>query len=178
MEDGGHLGSFDCVFERHHAGVYAAALRVLGRPAAAEDVAQDVFLRFWREPERFDASRGDLGAYLRLMARSRAIDLWRREQAAGRARDRLEVVGREDEVPVDEAPAPAAEREERRTAVRAALRRLPGAEREAVALAYWAGLSGREVAEATSVPLGTAKSRIRQALKRLSEEPALARRSA
>ena len=174
----GDLGTFASIYERHAAGVYAVALRVLGRPAAAEDVTQDVFLRFWTEPQRYDAGRGDLGPYLRLMARSRALDLWRREQAAGRARDRLEVVAREGEPPVDESPAPAAERQERRAAVRAALRRLPLAEREALVLAYWAGLSGREVAEATEVPLGTAKSRIRQGLRRLGEHPALARRSA
>ena len=178
LDDLGDLGTFASIYERHSASVYAVALRVLGRPAAAEDVTQDVFLRFWSEPGRYDKARGDLGPYLRLMARSRALDLWRREQAAGRARDRLELVARDGEITVDEAPEPAAEREERRATVRAALRRLPVAEREALVLAYWAGLSGREVAEATRVPLGTAKSRIRQALKRLGAEPALASRSA
>ena len=170
--------SFAEIYERHAPGVYAAALRVLGRPAAAEDVAQDVFLRFWRDPGRFDPGRGPLGPYLRLMARSRALDVWRREHAAGKARERLKLVARDEEAPVDETPALAAEREDRRAAVRAALRGLPSREREALLLAYWGDLSGREVAEATRVPLGTAKSRIRQGLKRLEEVPALGRRSA
>ena len=170
--------TFATVYDRYSPGVYATALRVLGRPAAAEDVTQDVFLRFWREPGRFDASRGDLGPYLRLMARSRALDLWRREQAAGRAHDRLKVVTRGDDAPAEEAPALAVERGERRSAVRAALRELPPREREALVLAYWGGLSGREVAEATQVPLGTAKSRIRQGLQRLAEADPLARQSA
>ena len=170
--------TFRSLYEEHAPAVYAAALRILGRAAAAEDVTQEVFLRHWLDPGRFDAARGELGPYLRLMARSRALDLWRREQAAGRARDRLELVTSPEEVRVDEAPALAAEREERRAAVRSELRRLPPREREALVLTYWGGLSGREVAEATQAPLGTAKSRVRQGLRRLAEAPALARSSA
>src|SRR4051794_37825990 len=77
--------AFARIYDEHSGGVYGVALRVLGNPATAQDVAQDVFLRFWRDPGRFDARRGDLGAYLRLMARSRALDLWRTAQAGGRA---------------------------------------------------------------------------------------------
>ena len=61
-------------FRRHERRVHAAALRILGDPARAQDVVQDVFLRLWRRPQAFDATRGELGAYLRLMARSRALD--------------------------------------------------------------------------------------------------------
>src|SRR5215210_8203557 len=83
---------FQAAYEEHHRGVYAAAFRVLGDGAQAQDVVQDVFLKLWRKPERFDANRGELGSYLRLMARSRALDLWREGQASGRASDRLKVV--------------------------------------------------------------------------------------
>ena len=76
---------FEAAYETHHRSVHAAALRVLGDPAQAQDVVQDVFLKLWRKPERFDARRGDLGPYLRLMARSRALDLWRERDAASRA---------------------------------------------------------------------------------------------
>src|SRR3954464_110551 len=81
------------MYDEHHRGVHAAAYRVLGNAAQAQDVMQDVFLRVWRNPQKFDARRGELGSYLRLMARSRALDLWREGQAAGRASDRLKVVG-------------------------------------------------------------------------------------
>ena len=84
--------TFARAFEQHERGVYAAALRILGNPAQAQDVVQDVFMRVWRRPEAFDARRGELATYLRLMARSRALDLWREGQAAGRASDRLKVV--------------------------------------------------------------------------------------
>ena len=84
--------TFRRVFAEHERGVYAAAFRILGDAAQAQDVVQDVFLRLWRRPGSFDPDRGELGSYLRLMARSRALDLWREGQAAGRAADRLKVV--------------------------------------------------------------------------------------
>ena len=83
---------FQRVYDEQSRGVYAAAFRILGNAAQAQDVVQDVFLRVWRKPGTFDAKRGELGSYLRLMARSRALDLWRESQAAGRASDRLKVV--------------------------------------------------------------------------------------
>jgi RNA polymerase sigma-70 factor (ECF subfamily) len=150
--------------------VYATALRILGNPTQAEDVTQEVFLRLWRRPDTFDARRGELGSYLRLMARSRALDLWRESQAAGRASDRLKlVVGRAVER-VDDSPAPAAERHDAHTTVRAALAALPMAQREALVLAYWGGLTADEIARRSQVPLGTAKSRIRLGLAKLRAE--------
>jgi len=90
--------TFARAYDEHAPAVYGTALRVLGNPAAAQDVAQDVFLRVWRRPGTFDPRRGDLGAYLRLMARSRALDLWRTTQASGRATDRLKIVAGRAEV--------------------------------------------------------------------------------
>src|SRR3954453_943582 len=83
--------TFARMYDEHGPAVYGAALRVLGNPAAAQDVAQDVFLRLWRRPAAFDPRRGDLGAYLRLMARSRALDLWRSAQAGGGGGGRPEI---------------------------------------------------------------------------------------
>ena len=167
------------VFEEHERGVYAAALRILGNPAQAQDVVQDVFLRVWRRPGAFDARRGEIGSYLRMIARSRAVDLWREGRAAGRASDRLKLVIEPAEQRVDESPAAAIERADTRETVREALRRLPEAQREALGLAYWGGLSAGEIADREQVPLGTAKSRIRLGLARLRQEcPALAHEAA
>ena len=82
-------GCFARVFADHAAMVHGTALVVLRDPLRAEDVVQDVFLRLWRRPEAFDPARGDLAAFLRLMARSRAVDLWREAQARDRARRRV-----------------------------------------------------------------------------------------
>jgi RNA polymerase sigma-70 factor (ECF subfamily) len=162
--------AFQRAYDEHGKGAYAAAYRILGNAPQAQDVVQDVFLRLWRRPEAFDARRGELGAYLRLMARSRALDLWREGQAAGRASDRLKLVVAEEEGRVDERPTAAAERDDARAAVRDALRRLPEAQREALVLAYWGGLTADQIARRSHVPLGTAKSRIRLGLAKLREE--------
>lgn len=163
---------FERAYARHARGVHAAAQRVLGDPVQAQDVVQDVFVKLWRAPERFDARRGELGPYLRLMARSRALDLWREGQAAGRASERLRVlVEREEEEP-DARPEPAAERGAERALLRAAVRALPEPQREAVGLAYWRGLTAHEIAQHSSVPLGTAKSRLRLGVAKLREDRA------
>jgi RNA polymerase sigma-70 factor (ECF subfamily) len=147
--------------------VYSTALRVLGRAADAEDVTQDVFLRLWQSPGKFDPKRSPIGAFLRLMARSRALDLWRQDQAAGRARDRLEHRSMRDDVGRDDRPDEAAELDEQRRLVREALRRLPPEQREALVLAYWGGLTGRELAAHSGLPFGTARSRVRLGLEKL-----------
>ena len=162
--------TFGAVYDEHSRGVYGAALRILGDPARAQDVAQDVFLRVWRNPSRFDARRGELGSYLRLMARSRALDLYREGQAAGRASDRLKLVVAQQEPRTDERPPEAAERDESRSAVRDALRRLPEAQREALVLAYWGGMTADEIARRSGVPVGTAKSRLRLGMAKLRAE--------
>lgn len=161
---------FGRTYDEHHRGVYGAAYRILGNDAQAQDVVQDVFLRVWRRPASFDARRGELGSYLRLMARSRALDLWREGQALGRASDRLKPVVAMQEARVEERPAAMAEREGDRREIRAALGTLPTAQREAVVLAYWGGLTAGQVARRAGVPLGTAKSRIRLGLAKLREE--------
>ena len=162
--------TFARAYDEHAPAVYGTALRVLGNPAAAQDVAQDVFLRVWRRPGTFDPRRGDLGAYLRLMARSRALDLWRTTQASGRASDRLKIVAGRDEVRPEDQPVARFERDEHRASVRAALGVLPEPQREAVVLAYWGGLTADEIATRSGVPLGTAKSRVRLGLQRLRAE--------
>ena len=162
--------TFASVYAAHRPGVYATALRVLGRPSEAEDVTQEVFVRFWRSPERFDPSRGEIGSYLRLMARSRSLDLLRHEQAYGRAQDRLRAVSPRDEVPVHESPPSVAEHREQRSVLREALRRLPVEQREALVLAYWGGMTADEIARTSGVPLGTAKSRIRLGMAKVRAE--------
>ena len=167
--------TFREVFETHERGVHAAAMRILGNAAQAQDVVQDVFLRVWRRPGSFDATRGEIGSYLRMMARSRALDLWREAQAAGRASDRLTVVVSGEEGRVEDQPAAVLERDDTRETVREALRLLPEPQREALVLAYWGGLTADQIARREHVPLGTAKSRIRLGLARLRQEcPALA----
>lgn len=143
-----------------------AADRVLHDRAAAEDVAQDVFARLWERPTAYDPARGSLSSYVAMVARSRALDRWRSRQAAETATERL---GRDVDVYADGRPDEVAHDRQRVQASLAALREAPHEQRQAVLLAYGAGLTAREVAAATKVPVGTAKSRIRLGLIRTRE---------
>jgi len=162
--------TFGRIYDQHRRGVHATAYRVLGSSSAAQDVVQDVFLRVWRNPGKFDARRGEIGSYLRLMARSRAVDLWRETQASGRAEDKLKVVVAHEVPRPETQPEQLALASADRSTVRTALSRLPDPQREALVLAYWGGLTADQVASHAGVPLGTAKSRIRLGLARLRSE--------
>lgn len=159
--------AFASLYETHSRGVYASAYRILKREPEAEDVMQEVFLRLWHEPERFDPSRGEIGGFLRMMARSRALDLWRREQSGARAREKLKPPAAYDEADPGERPDAAAERAEDRATLHAALRRLPLPQRQALLLAYWGGLTADEMARGEGIPFGTARSRVRLGLEKL-----------
>jgi RNA polymerase sigma-70 factor (ECF subfamily) len=172
MMDLTNPATFARVYDEHHRSVFAVALRVVGDQAQAGDVVQDVFLRLWRRPDAFDPSRADLGTYLRLIARSRAIDLIREGQSRNRTTDRFKVLVSEQEPRVEDRPDLEAERSDDRAAVRTALRELPDPQREALVLAYWGGLTAEEVARHERIPLGTAKSRIRLGLAKLRSEMA------
>jgi RNA polymerase sigma-70 factor (ECF subfamily) len=161
--------TFDRLYREHRRSVFHAALRITKDPTVADDVTHDVFVRLWRRPDRFDASRGELGSYLRLMARSRALDLWRERQAAGRAQDRLTAVVERAEPVTHGEPMLTAMAGERADTVRTALGQLPDAQREAIVLAYWGGLTAEEISRRVDVPLGTVKSRIRLGLTKLRD---------
>lgn len=163
---------FARAFAEHAHEVHAAAVAVLRDPVRSDDVVQDVFLRLWRRPEAWDPARGPLGAYLRLMARSRALDLWREAEVRERTlRRAVELRAAEPCAGTAEGPDAAAVRADQRAGLAVALRALPGEQRRAIALAYWGGLTAEEIAAHSDVPLGTAKSRVRLALRRLRAEP-------
>jgi RNA polymerase sigma-70 factor (ECF subfamily) len=165
-------GAFERIYDEHSAGVYTAAFAVLGNSAQAQDVVQEVFLRMWRRPDDFDSARGSLGNYLRLMARSRAVDVWREARVAGRARDRMKVLAVRDEGRPDDRPALAVELRRDRAVVLRALARIPMLQRQAIVMAYWGGLTADEIATRSGVPVGTVKSRIRLGLMKLRDRTA------
>ena len=141
--------------------VYAKALRILWEPQLAEEVTQDTLLILWWDPARFDATKGSIRSFLIGIARFKAIDLVRHEEVI-RSRDaRLAAT----EVIFD---APSADRGlEETMVVRAAIAKLPMAKREVIFLAFYRGLTYREVAAILELPEGTVKSRIRDALIKL-----------
>jgi RNA polymerase sigma-70 factor (ECF subfamily) len=144
------------LYDRYSSVVYAVALRVLGDSGRAEDVLQEVFLQLWRNPGAFDSARGSLGAWLAVITRNRAIDALRRRKPETDLED----------VIVSVAPDLASEADRARAAqkVRSALGTMPAAQRSALEMAYFDGLSHSEIANKTGEPLGTIKTRIRAGL--------------
>jgi RNA polymerase sigma-70 factor, ECF subfamily len=159
---------FDRAYRTHVAAAFAAAHAVLRDRAGAEDVAQDVFVHLWRRPEAFDPGRGSLRGYVTMLARSRALDRWRgrsvREDAVSRAHQER-VLGSE----AGESAVEPVVRRERSRSLLHALEGLPRSQRQALLLAFGRGLTAREIADVTDVPVGTAKSRVRLGLMRAGE---------
>ena len=147
----------------------AAANRVLRDEAAAEDVVQDVFMQLWLRPSAFDPARGSLTSYVTMLARSRAVDRWRtrgaRESAVERSAEQARVHTAEQE-----SAAEPVIRRERSLTLLSTLEELPSDQREALLLAYGRGLTAQEIARATGIPLGTAKSRVRLGLRKAQEK--------
>jgi RNA polymerase sigma-70 factor (ECF subfamily) len=143
---------------------FGLAYRILGDGAAAEDVLQTAYLGLWERAEEIDRSRGSVESLLMTIVHRRAVD-------AVRARVRRREDGAIEVDPADETPGAAERLVEREAAgeVRAALEALPETQRRVVLLAYFEGLTYREVAEREAVPVGTVKSRMRLALERLRE---------
>ena len=149
------------LYDRHSSAVLAVALRVTGRRDEAEEVLQDAFVRVWQEADGFDPARASFRAWVCTIARNRALDLLRRRSTA----DRLRTGAAEPERPATpENDAAAAEESAR---VRKALGTLPPAQREAIELAFWKGLTHAEIAEALETPLGTVKTRILDGMRKL-----------
>jgi RNA polymerase sigma-70 factor, ECF subfamily len=164
------VGAFERAYGDHARGVLCVAMQVLGDATRAQDVVQDVFLGLWREPSGYDPRRGPIGNYLRMVARCRALDMWRETQVAGRACDRMRALAEGDEGPLEQRPVAAAERHVGSAVVRSALMRLPDRQREAIVLAYWGGLTAEQIAASSGAPLGTVKSRIRLGLLKLRDQ--------
>jgi RNA polymerase sigma-70 factor, ECF subfamily len=147
------------LYDRYSAIVYSVALRVLGDTGAAEDVLQEVFIQLWRNPGLFDSSRGDLAAWLSVIARNRAIDALRKRRPESEIDDIV--------ISVEPDLAGDAERARAMEKVRGTMGVMPSAQRSALEMAYFEGLTHTEIAAKTGEPLGTVKTRIRAGLLQL-----------
>lgn len=150
-------------YRRHAGAVFGLARRLLGDDALAEEIVQEVYLRLWDQPERFDPGRGTLRAFLLAQCHSRSVDVLRADQARRRREERdlrrTAVAGYDVEHEVWDLAV--ADR------VKGTLQKLPEGEREAILLAYFGGHTYKEVADLLGMPEGTVKSRIRAGLRRM-----------
>jgi RNA polymerase sigma-70 factor (ECF subfamily) len=141
--------------------VYGLALKVCGDSGMAEEVVQDVFLRVWRGASSYSRDKGAVATWLGRIARNRAIDALRGARARY-AVVRDDWADREDPRALD--PEEEASRASSASVLRAAVAQLPEEQRLALSLAFFRGMTHSEIAEALSLPLGTVKSRIREAM--------------
>jgi RNA polymerase sigma factor (sigma-70 family) len=157
--------AIEALYERYSGPLYSLAYRVTGADRFAQDVVQEVFVTVWKNAARYDPARGSLSSWLFALARHKAIDLVRKE---ANVRRHTAEVDPELEEAADDVDQEAWLRV-RRDTVRAAMTGLPDAQRTALELAFFGGLTHVEVSEALGIPLGTAKTRIRTALLRLRD---------
>lgn len=154
------------LYDRHGRLLYSLALRIVRDQGDAQDVVQEVFAQAWRQAAQFDATRGNVAAWLIMLTRARGVDVLRRR----RARPPLQAQNGPLETAAD-TPLPDEQLAwlARTADVQRALEALPTLQRIAVELAYFDGLTQTEIAAELDVPLGTVKTRVRQALIRLRD---------
>lgn len=153
------------LYDRHGRLAFAVAYRVLGDPSAAEEVVQDAFLLVWQRAASFDPARGSaVRAWLLTIVRHRAIDVLRR--VSGRPRQTVDIAVAEDLLAVPDAWGEVSGGMDR-ARVRSAVATLPAEQQHAIELAYFEGLTHREIADRTGTPLGTVKGRLRLGLAKL-----------
>ena len=153
------------LYDRHGRVAYGLARRILGDSGAAEEAVQDAYLRIWRRAATFDASRGGARSWLLTIVHHCAIDLLRRRAGAPPVVAGLDEMADRRSVPDAWSEVSGRIESDR---VRTAVETLPGEQRRAIEMAFFDGLTHREIAERDGLPLGTVKGRLRLGLKRLS----------
>ncbi len=155
------------LYQRYGRMVYSVALRAVSDPSAAEEITQDVFLRIWEKAETYRADKAKVVTWIARIARNRAIDVYRQR----RSRDDRASAGWEELKQAATAPSPhPGERMETarlQGRVREAVASLPPDQKTALTLAFFQGLTHKEIAEELGEPLGTVKTRIRAAMQKL-----------
>lgn len=166
---GGDAAALEQLYDRYAATVYRMAVRIVKNQELAEDVVQEVFWRVWRRSGSFSRERGKVAQWLFGIAHNMCIDELRR------MRSRPVPVYEDDERPfIQQLPdehtdvAGAALYAEQRRTIADALEQLPDAQRQAIELAYFGGLSHQEIANRLDRPLGTVKTRVRLGLHKLN----------
>ncbi len=155
------------LYDRYSRLIYSLACAIVGDEATAGEITLDVFVRVWQRAAQYRPERGRVSTWVTHIARHHAIDVLRRRQA----RAEHSLVSWEDvppgALPTTDGPEPILELAARRQQVRTALVQLPAEQRQALALAYYQGLTHREIAQTLDQPLGTIKTRIRLAMQKL-----------
>ena len=166
----GDVAAFEQLYDRHAPILYALLLRMLASPEDAQEVLQEAFVKAWNDASRYDPGRGSELAWLISITRSRGIDRIRSRKVRG---EREKDAARDNSIRSAAVDGMAAVESvvagEEQRAVRAALAEIPEAQRQALELAYFDGLSQSEIAGKLGVPLGTIKTRMQLGMRKMRE---------
>jgi len=156
------------LYDRYNGILKALILRVIHNEAEADDLLQEIFMEIWNQAKNFSAQRGKPLGWMVTLARRRAIDGLRKKQAYARAEERLQ---QETEQQPDAWVHNSTEEEilggDRSVLIRRVIGVLPPAQQQAIELAFFRGMSQREIAAKTNTPLGTVKTRLELGLKKI-----------
>ncbi|GAB4517973.1 MAG: sigma-70 family RNA polymerase sigma factor [Anaerolineae bacterium] len=145
--------------------VHNMAYRVLKNQAAAEEITQDVFMQIWRQPDKWNADKGQFSSWVLAVTRYTAIDRLRKDQR--RPTSNTEPIERLDMLVQKQGSDPTADNGR---VLRLLISRLPNEQRQVIFLAFFRGMTHSDIAEHLNVPVGTVKSRIRLGLQKLKED--------
>ena len=161
------MGAYEVLYDRHARTIYSLILRIVKSPEVAEDLLQDVFWQIWRDARQYDGG-GAATAWMFRIGRNRGLDELRRRKSRPRADEQTDVESAY-RAASREQPSAESEAEEglNRQRIVSVLGDLPPDQRSCVELAYFVGLSHREISERLNVPVGTVKSRLRIGLEKL-----------
>ena len=166
----GDADALSQLYDRYNGIVKALILRIIRNDTEADDLLQEVFMEIWNQAKNFSAEKGKPLGWMVTLTRRRAIDALRKKQAYARAEERLQ---NETEQQPDAWVHNATEQEisfgDTRVLVRQVMSGLPPAQRQAIELAFFRGMSQREIAANTNTPLGTVKTRLELGLKKIYE---------
>ena len=162
----GNAEALRALWDRHARYLYSLSYRILRDSGWAEEVVQDVFMRLWKNPQKYDPSRGELRTWLLTITHHAAVDGLRGRRGTATAREAgpemLDFLAHRDDDPSD-----SAWNSIRAESVRDAVSELPPEQREVMELIYFSGLTQREISERTHQPLGTVKTRLRLGMQKL-----------
>lgn len=156
------------LYDRYSGILKALILRVIHNEAEADDLLQEIFMEIWNHAKNFSAQKGKPLGWMVTLARRRAIDGLRKKQAYARAGERLQAeTEQQPEAWVHNSTAEEIDFADTRVLVRQVISSLPPAQQQAIELAFFRGMSQREIAADTNTPLGTVKTRLELGLKKL-----------
>ena len=167
---GGEVEAVDILYDRYARAVYAFAVRIVGDGLLAEEVLQEAFVRAWQQAERFELARGSFASWLLSITHNLAIDEVRKRQRRPQRATSVDIADLlQGEVDTSVDVEEAAEAAELRSRIQTAMATLPDAQRRVIELAYFDGLTQREIADFLDEPLGTIKTRMRLGMHKLRD---------